>query len=114
MATSDLQLLFSLLRGGADLTGLCILAALLVLSGWYCLQPQSRPEPASRAISPTAAHVRRPRRFYLLLCMLPAPVLMFAGLASGLALLQQAYPAALAQAGWKHYRALVWLLYGII
>jgi hypothetical protein len=114
MATSNLQLFISLLRGGADLTGLCMLAALLAVSGWYCLQPQRRSQLASLAISPTAAPIRQPRRFYLLLCMLPAPLLMFAGLASGLALLQQAYPAALAQAGWKHYRALVWLLYGAI
>jgi hypothetical protein len=116
MAASNLQLFFSLLRGGADLTGLCVLAALLVISGWYCLQPQPWSQPASRAISPTAAHIRQrqPRRFYVLLCMLPAPVLMFASLAFGLALLQQAYPAALGQAGWKHYRALVWLLYGVI
>jgi hypothetical protein len=113
VATNNLQLFFSLLRSGAGLPGLCMLAALLVISGWYCLKPQPWSQSASRAKS-DAAHLRQPPRFYVLLCMLPAPALMFVSLASGLALLQQAYPAALEQAGWKHYLALVWLLYGVI
>jgi len=110
MAVDSVQSFSSLLRGGADPAGLGMLAALLAISGWYCLRSQVSSGPALPGRPP----VDRPRRFYLLLCMLAAPLLMFAGLTYGLALLQQAHPGVPAQAAWKYYRALVWLLYGII
>jgi hypothetical protein len=93
--------LITLLQNGADATGLCLLAAILAVSAWTCLRRGS-PSPA------------RKHGTYLLLCALAAPLLMFATLAYGLALAQNAQSLPMASALWKHYRTLTWLLYGLV
>ena len=107
MQTGFRQSLPTLLQNGADLTGLCLLTALLAISAWTCLRPQ----PVLRHGSPSDG---QRYGFYLLLCALAAPLLMFASLACGLALLQKAQPLLAASALWKPYRTLIWLLYGLV
>lgn len=101
MQTGFWRSLITLLQNGADATGLCLLAALLAVSAWTCLRRGS-PSPA------------RKHGTYLLLCALAAPLLMFAILACGLALAQNAQSLPMASALWKHYRTLTWLLYGLV
>ena len=105
MQTDSLHTLFTLFRSGADLTGLCMLTVVLAVSAWSCLRPQ----PVLQHGTPPAGQAHG---FYLLMCSLAAPLLMFASLACGLALLLQAQP--LAPSVWKPYRSLVWLLYGLV
>lgn len=107
MQTGSLHTLITLFRSGIDLTGLSMLTAVLAVSAWTCLRPQ----PVLRHGMPAAGQAHG---FYLLLCTLAAPLLMFASLACGLALLLQAHPQPLALSLWKPYRSLVWLLYGLI
>ncbi len=107
MQTGYWQSLPALIQNGADLTGLFLLTALLTLSAWTCLRPQ----PVLRHRSPSAG---QQHGFYLLLCALAPPLLMFASLACGLALLQKAQPLLAASALWKPYRTLTWLLYGLV
>lgn len=99
--------LIALVQAGADLTGLCVLTTLLAVSGWTCLHPQ----PVLRQIRPSAG---QSHGFYLLLCAFAAPLLMFASLACGLALLVKAQPVVIAAATSKQYRTLAWLLYGVV
>lgn len=106
MGTGDWQSMAMLLHG-ADLTGLCMLTALLALSAWACLRPQ----PAQRHRSPSAGQACG---FYLLLCAIAAPLLMFASLAAGLGLLQKVQPLLSGSAQWRPYRTMIWLLYGMI
>ena len=101
MQTGFWRSLITLLQNGADATGLCLLAALLAVSAWTCLRRGS-PSPA------------RKHGTYLLLCALAAPLLMFAILACGLSLAQNAQSLPMASALWKHYRTLTWLLYGLV
>ena len=99
--------LIALVQAGADLTGLCVLTALLAISGWTCLHPQ----PVLRQTRPSAG---QSHSVYLLLCAFAAPLLMFASLACGLALLVKAQPMVMAAASPKQYRMLAWLLYGVV
>ncbi len=99
--------MIALLRNGADLTGLCLLTALLAISAWTCLRPQPVPRQSRPAAGQTFG-------FYLLLCAIAAPLLMFASLALGLGLLQKAQPLAAASMHWKPYRSLLWVLYGLV
>jgi hypothetical protein len=92
---------------GADLTGLCLLTALLAVSAWTCL----RPPPVLRHSRPSAAQTFG---FYLLLCAIAAPLLMFASLASGLGQLQKTQPLLAASSHWQPYRTLLWMLYGVV
>lgn len=107
MQNGGWQSMATLLLQGADLTGLSMLTALLAVSAWTCLRPQ----PAQRQAGQAAG---RAFGFYLLLCAIAAPLLMFASLASGLGLLQKAQPLLSASAQWRPYRAMVWLLYGVV
>ena len=93
--------LITLLQNGADATGLGLLAALLAVSAWTWLRP-------GRPIA------GRKRDVYFLLCMLAAPLLMFACLACGLAALQRAPSLPTATMAWTSYRTLVWLLYALV
>lgn len=106
MQTGALQSMSNLLSG-ADLTGLCLLTALLAISAWACLRPQ----PALRQASPPAGQTFR---IHLQLCAIAAPLLMFAVLASGLGLLQKAQPLLSASVQWKPYRTMLWMLYGVV
>ena len=99
--------LIALVQAGADLTGLCVLTALLAISGWTCLHPQ----PVLRQTRPSAGQTHG---VYLLLCAFAAPLLMFASLACGLALLVKAQPAIIAAASPRQYRTFAWLLYGVV
>jgi len=92
---------------GADLTGLCLLTALLAVSAWTCLRPPPVPSQSRPAAAQTFG-------FYLLLCAIAAPLLMFASLASGLGQLQKAQPLLAASSHWQPYRAMLWVLYGVI
>ena len=107
MVTDGGQSMTTLLLTGADLNGLCMLTALLAVSAWTCLRPQT----ARRQAMPSAG---QSFGFYLLLCAIAAPLLMFASLAYGLGLLQTAQPLLSASAQWRPYRAMIWLLYGVI
>ena len=107
MATGGWQAMTTLLLHGADLTGLCMLTALLAISAWTCLRPQ----PVQRYARPSAGQTFG---FYLLLCAIAAPLLMFASLALGLSLLQKGQPLLAASAQWRPYRTMLWLLYGVI
>jgi hypothetical protein len=107
MQTGNWQSMIALQLHGADLTGLCLLTALLAISAWICLRPQ----PALRETRPSAGQTFG---FYLLLCAIAAPLLLYASLASGLGLLQQAQPQLSNTAQWKPYRAMLWVLYGLI
>ena len=91
----------------ADLTGLCLLTVLLAVSAWTCLRPQ----PVLRQTRPSAGQTFG---FYLLLCAIAAPLLMYASLASGLGMLQQAQPQLPDSAQWKPYRTMLWVLYGLV
>jgi hypothetical protein len=93
--------LITLLQNGADATGLGLLAALLAVSAWTCLR-QGRP------------YAGQKKGVYLLLCALAAPLLMFASLACGLALLLKAQSLPMASTLWKQYWTLTWLLYGLV
>jgi hypothetical protein len=106
MQTGAWQPMSTLLHG-ADITGLGLLTALLAISAWTCLRAQRAPRLASTSAG-------RAYGFYLLLCAAAAPLLMFAVLAIGLGLLQQAQPLQYATAGWKPYRAMLWMLYGLV
>lgn len=97
----------SMLLQGADLTGICLLAALLAIGAWTCLRPQ----PRQRGAGPAAAGAPV---IYLLLCAVVAPLLMFAALAFGLGLLQKTQPLLLASAQWHPYRSMLWTLFGIV
>ncbi|MET0962009.1 MAG: hypothetical protein ABWY05_04220 [Noviherbaspirillum sp.] len=105
MQTGSWQTLIPLFRSGADLSGLCLLTALLAVSAWVCLRQQ--PVSEHRA-APAQTH-----GFYLMLCTLAAPLLMFFILACGLALVQQAQPLPATSVS-KSYRSLLWLLYGLV
>jgi len=106
MQRSDLPLTTALLHG-ADLTGLCMLTALLALSAWVCLRPQL----AVRGARPPAGQTSG---LYLLLCAMAAPLLMFAGIAALPGMLEKAQPILTASAQWSAYRTMLWLLYGVI
>lgn len=106
MQTGVWQSMITLLHG-ADLTGLGLLTALLALSAWTCLRPQ----PVLRQARPSAGQTFG---FYLLLCAIAAPLLMFASLASGLSLLQKAQPLLAASPQWQPYRTMLWVLYGVL
>jgi hypothetical protein len=106
MQTGAWQSMITLLHG-ADLTGLGLLPALLTLSAWTCLRPQ----PVLRQARPSAGQAFG---FYLLLCAIAAPLLMFACLASGLSLLQKTQPLLAASPPWQPYRTMLWLLYGVV
>lgn len=107
MQTGGWQSMITLLLQGADLTGLGMLTALLAVSAWTCLRPQQ----VQRQARPSAGQTFG---FYLLLCAIAAPLLMFATLASGLGLLQKTQPLLVASAQWLPYRTMLWLLYGVI
>jgi hypothetical protein len=107
MQTGDWKSMITLQLHGADLTGLCLLAALLAISAWTCLRPQ----PVLRQARPPAGQTFG---FYLLVCAIAAPLLMYASLASGLGSLQQAQPQLPDSAQWKPYRAILWMLYGLV
>jgi hypothetical protein len=107
MESGGWQAMTTTLLHGAGLTGLCMLTALLAISAWTCLRPQ----PVQRQIRPSAGQTFG---FYLLLCAIAAPLLMFASLALGLSLLQQAQPQLAASSQWRPYRTMLWLLYGVI
>ena len=107
MGTGGWQSMLTRLLQGADLTGLCMLTALLAVSAWTCLRPQA----VQRQARPSAG---QQFGFYLLLCAIAAPLLMFASLAAGLGLLQKAHPLLAESAGWRPYRAMIWVLYGVI
>lgn len=106
MPTFAWDSIITLLGQGADLTGLCLLTSLLAVSAWTCLRPQ----PLLRRLRPSAGERFG---FYMLLCALAAPLLMFASLALGLGLMQEVQPAA-APAGFKSYRGLLWMLYALV
>lgn len=106
MQTGAWQSTLTLLAHGADLTGLSLLSALLAVSTWTCLRSQ----PVLRQTRPSAGQTFN---FYLLLCALVAPLLMFVILAAGLGLLQKAQPLLSASPQWKPYRTILWLLYGL-
>ena len=97
----------SMLLQGADLTGICLLAALLAIGAWTCLRPQ----PLQRGAGPAAAGTPG---IYLLLCAMVAPLLMFAALGFGLGLLQTTQPQLLASAQWHPYRSMLWMLFGVV
>jgi hypothetical protein len=97
----------SSLLHGVDLTGLCLLTALLAISSWACL----RPRPAARGERPAAGQAYG---FYLLLCAIAAPLLMFASIAAALGMLQKAQPLLAGLAEWKPYRTMLWMLYGVV
>lgn len=99
----------SMLLQGADLTGICLLAALLAIGAWTCLRPQ--PQPRQRGAGPAAVSTAG---IYLLLYAMVAPLLMFAVLAFGLGLLQKTQPLLLASAQWNPYRSMLWTLYGVV
>jgi DNA-binding transcriptional MerR regulator len=101
MQTGFGQSLIKLLQDGADATGLGLLAVLLAVSAWTCLR-QGRPSGGQK------------HGTYLLLCAFAAPLLMFASLACGLALAQEAQSLPMASALWKQYRTLTWLLNGLV
>jgi hypothetical protein len=107
MLTGAPQSMFTLLLNGADLTGLCLLTAVLAISAWTCLRPQ----PVLRHARPSASETFG---FYLMLCAIAAPLLMYVTLAAGLSLLQQTRPLLAASAQWKSYRTLLWMLYGLV
>ena len=104
---SGATLSLTALPPGVDAIGLCLLTALLAISAWACLRPQ----PAARSARPSAGQAFG---FYLLLCAIAAPLLMFASIASALGMLQKAQPLLLASAQWKPYRAMLWILYGLV
>ena len=106
METAAWHSMIALQLHRADLTGLCLLTALLAISAWTCLRPQ----PVLRQTRPPASQTFG---FYLLLCAIAAPLLMYACLDSGLGLLQQAQPQLKASAQWQPYRTMLWLLYGL-
>ena len=97
----------SMLLQGADLTGICLLAALLAIGAWTCLRPQ----PLQRGAGPAAAGTPG---IYLLLCAMVAPLLMFAALGFGLGLLQTTQPQLLTWGQWHPYRSMLWTLFGIV
>jgi hypothetical protein len=97
----------STLLHGADLTGLCLLTALLAISAWTCLRPQ----PVLQQTRPSAGQTFG---FYLLLCAIAAPLLMFGSIAAGLGLLQKAQPLLTSSVQWQPYRNMLWLLYGVV
>jgi hypothetical protein len=107
MQTGAWQSMIALQLHRADLTGLCLLTALLAISAWTCLRPQ----PVLRQARPPAGQTFG---FYLLLCAIAAPLLMYACLVSGLGLLQQAQPQLNISAQWQPYRTMLWLLYGLV
>jgi hypothetical protein len=107
MQTGAWQSMITLQLQRADLTGLCLLTALLAISAWTCLRPQ----PVLRQTRPPAGQTFG---FYLLLCAVAAPLLMYACLVSGLGLLQQAQPQLNASGQWQPYRTMLWLLYGLV
>lgn len=96
----------SMLLQGADLTGICLLAALLAIGAWTCLRPQPQPQTGQRGAGTPGV--------YLLLCAMVAPLLMFAALAFGLGLLQKTQPLLLASAQWHPYRSMLWALFGVV
>lgn len=104
MTDIDWASLPSLIVAGSDLAGLCMLTALLVASAWCCLSPP----PTLRHLAPSAG---QQHGILLALCALTAPLLMFASLAGGLALTQQAGTAA---APSHPAPLLVWCLYAAI
>jgi hypothetical protein len=107
MQTGAWKSMITLQLHGLDLTGLCLLAALLAVSAWTCLRPQ----PVLRQARPAAGQTFG---FYLLLCAIAAPLLMYASLTSGLGMLQQAQPQLPDSAQWRPYRTMLWMLYGLV
>lgn len=94
----------SLILAGTDLTALCMLTAVLAVSAWYCLSPP----PLLRHTAPSAG---QRHGILLVLCALVAPLLLFACLAAGMALAQQ---AGIALAASHAARLMVWGLYVVI